>query len=279
MLKWLKFVFGGIIMKRILFIGAGNMASAIANGLSKAGIVDDSNVILFDKNTEQYSKFPSTFTIATDIESGIMQADYIFLSVKPQNIKDVLSQIKIDISKKVFISICAGITIESIESHFSSIKLVRAMPNTPLLIGQGITALCKNDNVLNEEFEFVKSIFSSCGMVTEIDEKDINALTAITSSSPAYVYLFIKSMYDGAKSLGFDYENTVELICKTFIGSANMVLSSEKTLEEQIAMVKSPNGTTERALNVLESQNISATISDAMLACTKRAAELAELNK
>ena len=97
MLKWLKFVFGGIIMKRILFIGAGNMASAIANGLSKAGIVDDSNVILFDKNTEQYSKFPSTFTIATDIESGIKQADYIFLSVKPQNIKDVLSQIKIDI--------------------------------------------------------------------------------------------------------------------------------------------------------------------------------------
>ena len=266
-------------MKKILFIGAGNMASAIANGLSKANIVDDPCILLYDKNHEQYAKFPASFSIASDLISGINQADFIFLSVKPQNIKDVLTQITIDISNKVFISICAGITIESIESNFSSIKLVRAMPNTPLLIGQGITALCKNKNVLDEDFEFVKSIFSSCGMVTEIDEKDINALTAITSSSPAYVYLFIKSMYDGAKALGFDYDNTVELICKTFIGSANMVLSSKKTLEEQIAMVKSPNGTTERALNVLESQNISSTISEAMSACTKRAAELAELNK
>ncbi len=266
-------------LKKILFIGSGNMASAIANGLSKANIVDDSCVILYDKNPEQYSKFPSTFTIAESLEEGINQADYIFLSVKPQNIKDVLCQIKLDITSKVFISICAGITISSIESNFDYIKVVRAMPNTPLLIGQGITAVCKNNNVSYEEFDFVKSIFSSCGMVTEIAENDINALTAITSSSPAYIYLFIKSMYEGAKAMGFDYDNTIELICKTFIGSANMVLSSDKTIDEQIQMVKSPNGTTERALNVLEANKIEATIADAMLACQKRAIELAELNK
>ena len=266
-------------MKKILFVGAGNMASAIANGLASSQLVKKENIILFDKNTEQYSKFDASFSIAPDINSGVEAADYIFLSVKPQNIMDVISDIDANIGNKVFISICAGITIESIEKHFNSIKLVRAMPNTPLLIGQGVTALCKNSNVCDDEFDFVKNIFSSCGIITEIEEKDIDSLTAITSSSPAYIYLFIKSMYDGAKALGFDYNNTIELICKTFIGSANMVLSSEKTLDEQIRMVKSPNGTTEKALNVLESNKIDVIISDAMKACQKRATELAELNK
>jgi pyrroline-5-carboxylate reductase len=153
------------------------------------------------------------------------------------------------------------------------------MTNTPLLIGQGVTALCKNQYASYADFEFVKTIFSSCGIITEIAENDINALTAITSSSPAYIYLFIKSMLDGAKNLGFNYENTLDLICKTFIGSANMVLASDKTLDQQIRMVKSPNGTTEKALNVLEDSNIQKIISDAMEACTKRAIELSELNK
>ena len=266
-------------MKRILFIGAGNMANAIASGLSKANIVDNKNIILYDKNAEQYSKFNSEFSIAKDIYSGVENADYIFLSVKPQNIKDVLAEITNDIKNKVFISICAGITIASIEAALGEVNLIRAMPNTPLLIGQGVTALCKNDKTSDDDFNFVKNIFNSCGIVTEIDENDINALTAITSSSPAYVYLFIKSMLDGAKNLNFNYDNTLELICKTFIGSANMVLASEKSLDEQIRMVKSPNGTTERALNVLEDNNISKTISDAMEACKNRAFELSELNK
>ncbi len=269
----------GAILKKILFIGAGNMANAIASGLSKAKIVSDSDIILYDKNVEQYSKFNKGFSIASDLNSGVENADYIFISVKPQNIKEVLSEIKTDIKNKVFISICAGITMSSIEAVLADVKLVRAMPNTPLLIGQGVTALCKNNKATYEEFEFVKSIFASCGIITEIAEDDINALTAITSSSPAYVYLFIKSMLDGAKDLNFNYENTLELICKTVIGSANMVLASDKSLDDQIRMVKSPNGTTEKALNVLEGKDISKTISDAMVACTKRAIELSELNK
>lgn len=265
-------------LKKILFIGAGNMASAIANGLSNANLVDDKNVILFDKNIEQYSKFNTSFSYANDMNEGIETADYIFLSVKPQNVKEVLSAINVNTDGKVFISICAGITINSIENTLTNAKIVRAMPNTPLLIGQGVTALCKNSNVSEDEFSFVKSIFSSCGIITEIDEKDINALTSITSSSPAYVYTFIKGLLEGAKELDFNYENTLELICKTLIGSANMVLSSDKTVDEQIRMVKSPNGTTEKALNVLDENKFTQIIADAMKACEKRAVELAELN-
>lgn len=152
------------------------------------------------------------------------------------------------------------------------------MPNTPLLLGKGVTALCKNANVSNEDFEMVKSFFSSSGYITEIEENDINSLTAITSSSPAYVYLFAKGILEGAKALNFNYEDTLKMICYTLIGSANMILSSNKNIDDLISMVKSPNGTTEKALNVFEDRNFIDIISEAMKACKDRAEELSELN-
>ena len=152
------------------------------------------------------------------------------------------------------------------------------MPNTPLLLGQGVTAICKNDKVEDSDFTFVKSLFESSGYVSEIDEKDINALTAITSSSPAYFYLFAKSILEGAKLLNFNYNDTVEIICRTMIGSANMILSGDKSLDDLISMVKSPNGTTEKALNVFEDNQLTEIVCNAMLACAKRAEELSKLN-
>ncbi|MBE6674174.1 MAG: pyrroline-5-carboxylate reductase [Ruminococcaceae bacterium] len=266
-------------MSNILFIGAGNMASAIANGIIKANVVNAYNIYLFDKNTDQYCKFDPSCNRAESLSEAFKAVDYVFLSVKPQNIKDVLASLKdLDYTNKTFISICAGITINSIEKALPNAKIIRTMPNTPLMIGQGVTAICKNDNVGDGEFEFVKSIFSSSGYVTEIAENDINSLTAITSSSPAYIFLFAKSMLEGANKLGFEYQDTLKMICNTLIGSANLILSSDKSLDELIAMVKSPNGTTEKALNVFEEKNFLDIVSQAMLACTKRAEELSKLN-
>ena len=266
-------------MKNILFIGAGNMASAIVGGIIRASLVSPKNVHLYDKNTAQYERFDSGCIHAKDLESSFELADYVFLSIKPQNIKEILSLLKeLDYKNKVFVSICAGITISSIENQLSGAKIVRTMPNTPLLIGQGVTAICKNENVSSNEFEFVKSIFSSSGYVTEIEEKDINALTAITSSSPAYIYLFAKALEEGAKTLSFNYNDTLRMICQTLIGSANMILSSNKSLDDLISMVKSPNGTTERALNVLENKGLVDIVVEAMVACEKRADELSKLN-
>ena len=266
-------------MKNILFIGAGNMASAIAGGIINSKIAASENIILFDKIQEQYKKFNSCCRNAATLCEGIENADYIFISVKPQNAKDILSKIKeSDYLGKVFISICAGITISSIESYLPNAKIIRTMPNTPLMLGMGVTGICKNDNVTDEEFEFAKAIFSSSGMVSEIQENDINNLTAITSSSPAYFYLFVKGMLDGAKALGFDNSATVEMICQTMIGSANMILTSDKSIDDLITMVKSPNGTTERALNVFNDNNITDTIFKAMKACADRAEELSKIN-
>lgn len=266
-------------MKKIAFIGAGNMASAICGGILKSNISNAQNIILFDKNNEQYKRFDEKCTIAKDIEDLVCSADCIFLSVKPQTIKEVLAQIKnFDISNKLFISICAGITIESIQSILKNAKIIRTMPNTPLLIGEGVTAICKNNLVTNEDLEFAKSIFSSSGMVTELPEEDINKITAITSSSPAYVYLFAKAILVGAEALSFKNENTLEMICKTIIGSAKMILADSRSVDELIQMVKSPNGTTERALNVFEDKKFIDIVSDAMKACAERANELAKMN-
>ena len=268
-----------IALSKILFIGAGNMASAIAGGIVKSQIVPANHIYLFDKFSEQYKKFDPCCVGTDSLTAGFEKAKYVFLSVKPQNIKDVLAEIRsLNYESKVFISICAGITIESIEASLPGAHIIRTMPNTPLMLGMGVTAVCKNENVTNEDFDFVKSIFTSSGYVTEIVEKDINCLTAVTSSSPAYVYLFAKGLLEGAKAQGFNYEDTLKMICYTLIGSANMMLTANKSVDELISMVKSPNGTTERALNVFEDKNFVGIISEAMEACAKRAEELSKLN-
>ena len=266
-------------MKKIGFIGAGNMASAIAGGIISSGIETANNILIFDKNELQYSKFDANCIKMGSIKELVLNSDYIFFSIKPQNIKDVLNEIKnTSIVGKVFVSICAGITIKSIESTLNNAKIVRTMPNTPLMIGEGVTALCRNQLVTDDEFSYVTSLFSSSGFTEELLEEDIDKITAITSSSPAYVYLFAKAMRDGAIKMGFNNDNTLEMICRTIIGSAKMILASDKSVDELITMVKSPNGTTERALNVFESSSFEETIAEAMDACAKRANELAKMN-
>lgn len=263
---------------KILFIGAGNMASAIAGGIISSGHSNASDIIIYDKNKTQYDKFSNDCIRANNLFDAVNLADYIFFSIKPQNIKEILFDLKnVEYEKKVFVSICAGVTIEAIEKELPGIMLVRAMPNTALLIGEGVTGLSKNSKISDESFDFIKSIFATSGLVTEIEESDINALTAITASSPAYVYLFIECMLKGAKELDFNYDNCLELICKTFESSAKMIIKQNKTPSELISMVKSPNGTTEKALNVFENHDIQKIISDAMLACYKRAEELSRL--
>ena len=142
-------------MKKIAFIGAGNMASAICGGIINAKIASAQDIILFDKNEAQYSKFDSLCNKATSLNDAVSFADCIFFSVKPQNMKEILGEVsKFNLEDKLFISICAGVTIASIEETLGNVKIVRTMPNTPLLIGQGVTDLCKNDAVTDEEFAF-----------------------------------------------------------------------------------------------------------------------------
>jgi len=266
---------------RIAFIGVGNMAGAILGGIVAAGSFSPSNITLFDKNASQYEKYAEyPFTIASTAAEAVKAADYIVLAVKPQNYRDVLCEIKdagISTDGKVFISLAAGISTDTIEKCLGCrAAIVRTMPNTPMLVGFGVTALCPNDLVSDEDFETVRSLFASRGTAFILSEDKMNSVISVTGSSPAYIYKMIEALYEGAIAEGMDESGMLDIICDTVIGSAQMVKTSGKTPSELIRMGTSPKGTTEKAMIALEEHGFSDGIKDAMHRCTLRAEELAK---
>ena len=184
-------------------------------------------------------------------------------------------------SKKeaLVITIAAGITTETVSSALNGAHVVRALPNTPIFIGKAVTALCKNDSTTDEEFEFVKGIFGASGSITVIDECEMNRIISVTSSSPAYVFKFIKAICDGADAQGLDGKALLCSVCAVVSGSAEMLANSDKTADELIAMVCSKGGTTERAVAELDAFDFDAAIVSAMKKCTARADELSGIKK
>ncbi len=265
--------------KKISFIGVGNMAGAILGGILSGGaefMPDD--VILYDKLQTQLDKYPS-LTQANSLAEAVRMGDYVLFAVKPQNFPDMLKEIKdsnVCLDGKVFITIAAGVKIDTITKALGEVSVVRVMPNTPLLVGCGTTALCRNDKVSDEMFDVAFSLFSKLGETVELKESNMNEIIALTSSSPAYVFLFIKAMCDAsaAQGLELEYEQLVRLCCSAFIGSAKLMMQSEESADELIRRVTSPGGTTERAMKVFEQAGVAEIIKHAMDECTKRAYEL-----
>lgn len=265
--------------KRIGFIGVGNMAGAIIGGLTAlsdgAFSVQDC-IALYDANPEQYTRLKGNFKIAENIEQLVANSDIVVLAVKPQNYSEVLSEIRgLSLDGKLFVSIAAGISTQYIEKQIGApVPVVRTMPNTPLLIGRGVTALCRNERVSDAAFDDVEEIFLARGETLRLEEKDMNKIIAATSSAPAYVFLMIKAICEGAKAQELACTGLKEAVCKMVAGSAELALQSEKSLDDLIRMVTSPKGTTEKALDVFYKYNLENIVSEAMLACTNRADEL-----
>ena len=264
---------------KLAVIGVGNMAKAIVSGIASSSLPID-NLILFDKNKSQYESLNGksiVYYTAESIADAISEANIVLLSVKPQNYPEVLDEIAQcdDAENKLYISIGAGITAESVSSVLGGAHVVRVLPNVPMLIGSGVSVICRNDSVPCAEFSLVCDIFRSAGSNILIDECDMNPMIGVTSSSPAYVFKFINAIYEGAIAQGLkDDGDMLSAICDVVIGSATMLKNSSDTPAELIAKVASKGGTTEQALNTLDASNFDAIISEAMKACTKRADEL-----
>ena len=259
-------------------IGVGNMAKAIIAGVQNAD-VNISEIILFDKNKEQYLTLPDgrcSYKIAESVFETVNVADCILLSVKPQNMSDVLAEISAveSHSKKMYITIAAGITVDTISSALKNARTVRVLPNLPMTVGHGVSVICKNENVSKADFDFVCSIFAPTGSTLIINESEMNRIIGVTSSSPAYVFKFIDAIYKGAVAQGLPEEGLVDAICDVFIGSALLLKQSGDTPELLASKVASKGGTTERALLCLDKADIEKIVLDAMVACTKRADEL-----
>lgn len=262
---------------KIGFIGAGNMATAIIGGLLGAGMAA-SDICVFDTDSEKLRDFQSKgLLIASDGADVTSKSDVIVLAVKPQNYSEVLSAVKCSADmSKTFVSIAAGITIDFVRRGLGlDTPVVRVMPNTPLLVGKGATALCFSENVTEEIQSAVMNMFSCSGVVEVFPEENMDAIIAVHGSSPAYFYLFAKAMADYAQSAGIDRERAMNLICATMEGSAEMLRSSGDDADTLIKKVSSKGGTTIEALKKFYENDIEKIISEAMTACTKRAGELA----
>ncbi len=263
--------------KKMAVIGVGNMARAIIAGIQGSSI-QISELALYDKNPSQYSLLPDgnkEYVYADSIAAAVKNADVVLLSVKPQNFADVLAEISVvgGYEKKLYVTIAAGITVSAVSDALGGAEVVRVLPNLPITIGNGVTAIC-NSPIEASKLAFVTSIFETTGSVINIDEAEMNRIIGVTSSSPAYVFKFIDCICKAAEAQGLSSENLISTVCDVFIGSALLLKQSGEAPADLIAKVASKGGTTERAISELESAGIEEIIQKAMIACTKRADEL-----
>lgn len=259
---------------KISFIGAGNIASAIIGGITKDNYINKEDIAIFDVNSDVNLKYKNLGFDAKENFLDALLADVIFLTVKPQFYGDVLSKMK-DVKERVIVTVAPGISIERVAAYLDkSNKIIRTMPNTPLMVGEGMTVMAKADNVSDEEFDFVKSLFEKSGKVEIIAEGLIDATIAVASSSPAYIYMLIETLADGGVYNGLSRDMAIKMAAQAVLGSAKMVLDTGIHPAQLKDMVCSPNGTTIRAVKELEDNNFRGAILSAMDKCYKRTKEM-----
>lgn len=245
---------------RIGFIGSGKMANAIIKGIIDSKFCNDKDIVVSDLNKEALSSAQKDFGI-TPVDSNICvanQCDILILAVKPFVLKDVLTEIKPFINKnKLIISIAAGISIATIQEIVGEIPIIRVMPNTPALVNEGMSAICKGDFAKEQDTNLALDIFKSVGKVVELDEKYIDIVTGISGSGPAFYYYIINEIAKAGEKLGLDYQTCLKLSAQTAYGAAKMVMETGVTPEQLIINVTTPGGTTEVGNNILKDSNIS----------------------
>lgn len=265
--------------RKMAVIGVGNMAKAVIVGMLQAEL-PVSDIVLYDKNVNQYEDLPTSplFRYADTAHAAAEDSDCVLLAVKPQNYEEVLAELSKVPShhQKLYISIAAGISSQSVSAQLGNACVIRVLPNVPMLIGQGVSLICENPQALTEDFDFVCDVFRSAGSIQLIDESEMNRMIGVTSSSPAYVFRFINAIYQGALRQELPDRDLLNAICDMVIGSVQMLKASEESPEDLIARVASKGGTTEKALETLTAYRFDEAIGDAMKACTARADELGQ---
>ncbi len=267
-------------MYKLGFIGAGNMGSALLAAAAKG--VSPNEIAVCDHVTEKAKSVANTYgAVATNICDIAKNAKFIFLGVKPQVMKDMLGEIKEVLKARadrfILVSMAAGLKANQI-AEFCEIDcpVIRIMPNTPVLVGEGMVLYCANSNVtLNETEEFL-NIMENGGKFQELDEALFDAGCAVSGCGPAFVYMFIKALTEGGESCGLNSEAAKKLACQTVIGAAKMVLNSEKspnTLKDEVC---SPGGCTIEGVKSLEKDSFEKAVNGAVVAAYEKSKKMGE---
>lgn len=261
------------------FIGLGNMASAMIGGMLKKGLVSSQDIIGSDVSEIGRTKAAEQFKIETcaDNKKVAAETDILFFAVKPIFLGQVLAEIA-DVLKEdtIIVSIVAGKSIAFIQEGLGgkARKIVRCMPNTPALVGEGCTGACPSESVTKEELKQVLDLLQSFGVAQEVPERLMDAVVAVSGSAPAYVFMFIEAMADAAVAEGMPRNQAYIFAAQTVLGSAKMVLETGKHPAELKDMVCSPGGTTIDAVKVLEQKGMRAAVMEAMEACAEKSRNL-----
>lgn len=264
--------------KNIGFIGGGQMAEAIIKGLLQSDLFSDSLISVSEPldSRKQYLKGNYNLTTVEKSEDLCSSNDIIILAVKPQVMPVVLEQIKTFVQHQLVVTIAAGLPIAFYSEQLgnTSVALVRVMPNMPALIGQGATALCRNSNVSDSDYKFVKTLFDTIGSTVTISEASMDAVTGLSGSGPAYVFSFIEAMIDGGVKSGLSREVAKNLTFQTIQGAVQLAKTSKSHPAVLRDQVTSPGGTTASGLHVLESAGFNGIVMSAVEAAYKRSIEL-----
>jgi pyrroline-5-carboxylate reductase len=266
---------------KVGFVGGGNMAEAMIKGLLGSKTMTPTDCWVCDIIEERLSYLKKTYGVRAikDIAQVIRSSRTIILAVKPQNIANALSSLSpIWLPEKILISIAAGVPMSYIGQFFSKTpKIIRVMPNTPALVLSAISALCKNTVAEEKDLTSAENIFKSIGETVRVEESQLDAVTGLSGSGPAYVFTFLEGLTAAGVKMGLPRSVSLKLAVQTVWGSSQMARLMDWPLSQLKEMVTSPGGTTIHGLHVLEKAGLNGILMDAVEAATQRSKELGDL--
>ncbi len=264
--------------KQIVFIGAGNMAEALVAGILRDGIGTPESIRVTDVRAERRERFEKQFGVksAGDNRAAVRDADIVVLAVKPQILSEVLEELKGAVSgEPLFISIAAGVSTVRIEQALGAwTRVVRVMPNMPALVGRGAAALCGGADATEEDLAVAETMLGAVGLAVRVEERWMDAVTALSGSGPAYVFYLMEAMRDAASRMGLDTDTAERLTTATVEGAARAVKDTGLDPAELRRRVTSPGGTTAAAMEILTDRKFAEAVIEAMEAARRKSEEM-----
>lgn len=263
---------------KVLVIGAGNMGLTYATGIGESNLLNKKDLLIMDAAPDKVKSLKEIeyFDVYGKIEDCIGKADVVLIAVKPYHSKSLFESIRHLVREdQVFVSLMAGVTIQSIQEGLGVRKVVRTMPNLPAQVGKGLTSYTNASEVSEDEMRFIKQLLDTTGISVPVEtERDIDASTGISGSGPAYVFYFMQSMIEAAMEMGFSSEESKLMVQQTFEGAIELFSQFDLTPEEWMKRVASKGGTTQAALDSMEGNKVKDFIKEAAFAAFNRAEEI-----